>query len=36
MTLVQRFERNTAGRDFCVGDVHGCFDLLEALLAQAA
>ncbi len=35
MTLVQRFERNTAGRDFCVGDVHGCFDLLEALLAQA-
>ncbi|EPK0990575.1 TPA: metallophosphoesterase [Pseudomonas aeruginosa] len=36
MTLVQRFERNTAGRDFCVGDVHGCFGLLDALLAQAA
>lgn len=35
MTLVQRFERNTVGRDFCVGDVHGCFDLLDALLAQA-
>lgn len=27
-TLVQRFERNTAGRDFVVGDIHGCFDAL--------
>lgn len=28
--LVQRFERNTAGRDFVVGDIHGCFDALCA------
>lgn len=26
--LVQRFERNVAGRDFVVGDIHGCFDAL--------
>lgn len=24
--LVVRFPRNTAGRDFIVGDIHGCFD----------
>lgn len=27
---VQRFEANTAGRDFVVGDVHGVFDKLTA------
>lgn len=27
--IVQRFERNVAGRDFVVGDVHGEFDLLS-------
>lgn len=32
--LVQRFERNTAGRDFAVGDIHGCFDELEKGLAR--
>lgn len=26
--LVVRFERNSAGRDFVVGDIHGCFDAL--------
>ena len=28
MSVVQRFEKNVAGRDFVVGDIHGCFDLL--------
>ncbi len=26
MSLVQRFTRNDTGRDFVVGDIHGCFD----------
>jgi len=30
---VQRFARNTAGRDFVVGDIHGCFAALEIELA---
>ena len=29
MSLVQRFARNTQGRDFVVGDVHVCFDYLR-------
>ncbi|MBA0362387.1 metallophosphoesterase [Stenotrophomonas maltophilia] len=28
MSLVQRFEKNESGRDFVVGDIHGCFDEL--------
>jgi serine/threonine protein phosphatase 1 len=32
--LVQRFEPNLHGRDFAVGDVHGHFELLEALLRR--
>lgn len=28
------FDRNLDGRDYVVGDVHGCFDLLAALLAR--
>lgn len=32
--LVQRFGRNTKGRDIIVGDVHGCFTLLRAALAR--
>lgn len=28
MARVKRFPINTAGRDFVVGDIHGCFDLL--------
>ena len=31
--IVRRFDANRAGRDFVVGDVHGCFDQLEAWLA---
>lgn len=32
--LVKRFERNTVGRDFVVGDVHGCFDKLNAAMDE--
>ncbi|AOJ93360.1 serine/threonine protein phosphatase [Burkholderia multivorans] len=31
--FVKRFQRNASGRDFAVGDVHGCFSKLEAALA---
>ncbi|SOC26360.1 metallophosphoesterase [Thalassospira xiamenensis] len=30
---VRRFERNTLGRDVVVGDIHGCFSVLEAALS---
>lgn len=33
---VQRFERNTLGRDFVVGDIHGCFDKLGDELREVA
>ncbi|MBB4861194.1 serine/threonine protein phosphatase 1 [Pseudomonas nitritireducens] len=33
--VVQRFPANLVGRDFFVTDVHGCFSLLEKLLASA-
>lgn len=36
MTKVQHFELNTAGRDFVVGDIHGCFDVLRGELAAVA
>lgn len=29
---VQRFQHNETGRDFVVGDVHGCFDALRAAM----
>lgn len=32
MNLVKRFERNTAGRDFAVGDIHGRFTKLQQAL----
>lgn len=31
---LQRFESNQTGRDYAVGDVHGCFGLLDSLLAH--
>lgn len=34
MPLFQRFERNTRGRDFVVGDLHGMFHILHFALAQ--
>lgn len=33
--LVQRFEINQKGRDFAVGDIHGCFASLSNLMTQA-
>lgn len=32
MSLIKHFDRNREGRDFVVGDIHGCFDLLSRLL----
>ena len=32
---LQRFGLNASGRDFVVGDIHGCFDRLQALLDEA-
>lgn len=34
MSPIQHFARNTAGRDFAAGDIHGCFDALEQGLAR--
>lgn len=34
MPLFKRFEVNTLGRDFAVGDIHGHFSKVEALLEQ--
>ncbi|WP_426199020.1 metallophosphoesterase [Pseudomonas sp. DC3200b2] len=34
MSAVLSFGINTDGRDFVVGDVHGCFDRLQALLSK--
>lgn len=31
---LHRFCRNDRGRDYVVGDIHGCFDLLASLLAH--
>jgi hypothetical protein len=27
--MFKRYEKNELGRDFVVGDIHGCFTLLE-------
>jgi serine/threonine protein phosphatase 1 len=32
--LMRRFDPNIDGRDFVVGDLHGCFSLLQILLAH--
>lgn len=34
MNPLQRFEKNEMGRDFIVGDIHGCFDRLTAALEK--
>ncbi|MDR5824726.1 metallophosphoesterase [Caballeronia sp. LZ043] len=34
MSFVQRFTRNTCGRDFAVGDIHGHFTLLQRRLEE--
>jgi len=34
LSRFQRFDRNTRGRDFAAGDLHGCFDELETRLRQ--
>lgn len=34
MSAVRYFEENTTGRDFVVGDIHGCFAELEQALAS--
>ena len=33
---VRRLPSNTVGKDYVVGDLHGCYDLLERLLEQAS
>lgn len=30
--FVHHYERNTVGTDYCVGDIHGCFRLLQTVL----
>lgn len=35
MSLIKRFARNTQGRDFAVGDIHGHFTRLQAALDAA-
>lgn len=32
MSLIQRFTRNLVGRDFLIGDLHGCFHVLTQML----
>lgn len=34
MDLFTHFEKNAEGKDFVVGDLHGCFDLLEEELSK--
>lgn len=36
MTRVQYFEPNHLGRDFVTGDIHGCFEQLEAALVRTS
>ncbi|MGD8568261.1 MAG: metallophosphoesterase [Gammaproteobacteria bacterium] len=35
MAAIRRFEQNTAGTDYIVGDIHGCFDQLQSLVDAA-
>lgn len=34
MKHVKTYNRNLAGRDFVVGDIHGCYDQLTNLLKE--
>ena len=34
--MIKHFDRNTAGRDFAVGDIHGCFSMLQKALSDLA
>lgn len=36
MAAVLRLEKNLLGRDFAVGDIHGCFSILEQALTEAS
>lgn len=36
MATVLRLEENKTGRDFAVGDIHGCFSVLEQALEEAS
>jgi serine/threonine protein phosphatase 1 len=36
MAVVSKFEKNMTGRDFTVGDIHGCFSVLEEALEAAS
>ena len=36
MKVVSRLEKNLHGRDFTVGDIHGCFSILEQALEEAS
>lgn len=33
--MIQRYARNKKGRDFAIGDIHGCFSRLQAFLDDA-
>jgi serine/threonine protein phosphatase 1 len=35
MSMVERYAQNLAGRDYVVGDIHGCFDQLQRALDAA-
>lgn len=35
MHLYKSFSKNEAGSDYVVGDIHGCFDMLDDLLKEA-
>lgn len=32
--MFKRFEKNEIGRDFVIGDIHGCFDAVRAILSD--
>jgi len=36
MTTILRLNENILGRDFAVGDIHGCFSILESALEEAS